>query len=74
MPGSAGCDMARLSAHDLDKSNAVRSPFGFDMGALDRLYRLRDGRIKSEGLLDHVQVVVDGLRDADDPDIMSPFG
>ena len=42
------------------------------MGALDRLDRFGDGRIKAEGLLNEVEVIVNGLGDADYPDIETP--
>mmetsp|Transcript_18879 Transcript_18879/g.40557 ORF Transcript_18879/g.40557 Transcript_18879/m.40557 type:complete len:360 (+) Transcript_18879:328-1407(+) len=57
---------AALLAQQLDHADAVRVASCFDIGRLDGFFRLANSRVKAEGLIHDGQIVVDGLRDADD--------
>jgi len=62
----AGGDEARVAAHQLDQPDAVQHRARFRVGDVDHLARGVDGRAVAERARHIENVVVDGLRDADD--------
>src|SRR5215218_8592665 len=58
-------DPAGVPAHDLDDEGAVVAVAG-GVQPVDRLHRDTDGGVEAERVVGGVEVVVDGLRDADD--------
>ena len=66
--GVAG-DEAAVPAHDPHQADTVDRGLGLDPRGLDRLRRGRVRGLEAEALADERDVVVDGLRDADDGDV-----
>ena len=65
------CDEAGVAPHHVDEPDAVRRPFRFVVrGGDDRAGRVDRG-LETEGLVDVIDVVVDGFRDADHADVES---
>lgn len=66
-------DEPRLPPHELHEADAVGRAAGLGVGALDGLRGLEHRGLEAEGLGDEVDVVVDGLRDADDRHLQPPL-
>jgi hypothetical protein len=66
--GGAGGDEAGVAAHELDEADAVGGALGLAVGAIEDGAGGFDGGEVAEGLADVLDVVVDGLGDADDGD------
>ena len=65
--GGAG-DEAGVAAHELDEADAVAGALGLGVGALDGVDGGGEGGLVAEAFVHVHDVVVDGLRDADDGD------
>ena len=61
-------DEARVAPHQLDQPDAVARAVRLDVRAADGLDRGRERALEAEAAVDEVDVVVDGLGDADDRD------
>ena len=59
-------DESGLAAHELDDADAVGRAHGFHMRAADGFGGLVHGGVETKGLRHEIDVVVDGLGDADD--------
>src|SRR5690606_29743444 len=58
-----------MTSHELHETDPVPGAEGFDLGASDHLYGCGIGALEAETSVDEVNVVVDGLRNADDGDL-----
>ena len=72
--GGLGRDESGLATHELDQPDAHVHARGFDMGALDGLGGLLHCGVESKSAGDEVDVIVNGLGDADDRNLApAPF-
>src|SRR5205814_55871 len=60
--------VAGIAAHQLHQADAVGNAGGLDVRRMHRVRGDGDGGLEAEGAADIGDVVVDGLRDADDGD------
>lgn len=63
-----GGDKSGVTAHELHEAEPVKGAIRLVVGARDDVGRAEHGGLETERAVDEVQIVVDGLRDADDRD------
>ncbi len=68
------CDKSGIPAHQFDQSDPVGISFGLAVRRLDGKGGDVHGRIESKRTGHQINVIVDGLGDANDTDLQAPFG
>mmetsp|Transcript_25219 Transcript_25219/g.72615 ORF Transcript_25219/g.72615 Transcript_25219/m.72615 type:complete len:264 (-) Transcript_25219:355-1146(-) len=66
-------DETRIATHQFHDADTFESAARLDPSIADDLRCLGNCRVEPEGLVEHDDVVVDGLRDADDADELRPL-